>query len=118
MSFLKPLPIFVDEDSARYTDRHIVFHHPFTLGASPEVYPAGSYVVETENCAYEGNIHTALVRTSTVLVVATPSGTRNVHVNGSDLDAALEADAARQGASDPNENPDRGQADVGLERSV
>lgn len=110
MSFFNPSPVRGELGDPCYTDRHVVFHAPFTLGASAEVYPAGSYVVETESCAYEGNELAAHVRTSTVLVVPTAGGTRDVHVNGLDLDEALRADAAREGPSDPNENPDRGQA--------
>lgn len=111
MSFLKPLLVNADGRAARYTDQRVVFHDPFTLGCSPNLYPAGTYLVETEHCAYEGNEHTAHVRTSTVLVLPTASGTRDLHVSGCELDAALSADAQHENASDPNENPDRGQAD-------
>ena len=32
----------------RYTTRRVVFIHPFTLGKPAEVYPAGTYEVETK----------------------------------------------------------------------
>lgn len=105
------LPVSVDRESTRYTDRDVVFHDQFTLGNSPKIYPAGRYVIETGDCTYEGNGHTAHVHTSTVLVIATPAGTRNIPVSESDLDAALAADA-EQHRRLPNENPDRGRAEM------
>lgn len=110
MSNFNQRPLSGNVQDPCFTERRVVFRHPFTLGAAAETYPAGSYVVETESCAYEGNEHTANVRTSTVLVLNTPTGTRDVHVNGSDLDAALRADSERLEKQDPNENPDRGEA--------
>ena len=88
-----------------------MFIQPFTLGKSPEVYPAGTYEVETREEAVDCGGYTAHVRTGTMLIIATGSGTRCRPVNGSELDAALLEDAQHSGLVEPSENPDRGQAD-------
>jgi hypothetical protein len=110
MSSHPPLPVSVDRGATRYTDRDVFFHDQFTLGNSPEIYPAGRYGIEIGDRPYEGNGHTVHVRTSTMLVVATLAGTRNVEVSASDLDAALAADTERH-LRWPSENPDRGLAE-------
>jgi len=107
-SQLEPSPN-VGGEPVQYTDRTVIFHDQFTLGASAQIFPAGRYVIEIGDCSYEGNGHTAHVRSSTVLVITTPTGTRNLRVNESDLDCALAADVERHNQL-PNENPDRGQA--------
>jgi hypothetical protein len=109
MSADAKLSCSVDLDPTRYTDREVVFHGQFTLGASPEIYPAGRYVIETGDRTYEGTTHTAHVRDSTVLIIPTSSGMRTVQVSEADVLAALATDAERHRGS-PNENPDRGQA--------
>jgi hypothetical protein len=111
MSSHPDLPVSVDRQPTRYADRDIFFHDPFTLGRSPQIYPAGHYVIEIGDCTYQGNGHTAHIRISTVLVIRTPAGTRNVQVSASDLDAALAADAERHCIL-PSENPDRGRAEM------
>jgi hypothetical protein len=92
----------------RYTTRRIAFAHPFTLGRSPEVYPAGSYEIETKEEAHEAGGHTAYLRTSTVLIIPTQTGTRHHTVSGRELDDALIRDGERGNPSEPKENPDRG----------
>ena len=99
-----------DQGHERYTTRHLVFSRPFTLGSSPEVYPAGTYEVETKQEAWEANGHRALRRMSTVLVVPTPTGTLHREVSGTELDRAFAQDAEKLDQSAPSENPDRGQA--------
>lgn len=100
-----------DNGLERYTTRRVVFARPFTLGKAPEVYPAGAYEVETKEQALEAGGHTAHVRTSTVLVIATHSGTLSREVRGSELDAAVLRDAQDGRPGDPSENPDRGEAE-------
>ena len=95
----------------RYTSRRVVFANPFTLGKAPEVYPAGTYEVETKELAVDAGGHIAHVRTETVLVVPTATGTFSREVKGSDLDEALARDADDAGQTEPSENPDRGEAD-------
>jgi hypothetical protein len=86
-------PALPDDILERYSTRQVVFAHPFTLGSSPEAYPAGSYEVETKVQPIELGGHTALVRTSTVLIIPTPTGTCSRVVSGSELDRALMHDA-------------------------
>jgi hypothetical protein len=99
-----------DQAHERYTTRHLVFSRPFVLGTSPEIYPAGTYEVETKQEAWEASGHSALRRTSTVLVVPTATGTLHREVSGTELDRAVARDAEQSGGGEPSENPDRGEA--------
>ena len=91
----------------RFTMRRVVFGSPFTLGKDPEVYPSGTYDVETKEELVERGGYTAHVRTGTMLIIPTATGTRSRPVGGSDLEEAL----ARDGEAEPSENPDRDGAD-------
>jgi len=97
--------------TSRYRIDRVVFSKPFSLGDATEVYPAGTYQVETAEEAFEGHEHTAHVRTSTVLIISTRSGTIHRKVDGTDLEKALAQDAERQEQRSFSENPDRGGAD-------
>jgi hypothetical protein len=97
----------------RYTTRRVVFARPFTLGKAPEVYPAGVYQVETREQPLDAGGHTAHVRTSTILIVPTASGTYSREVRGSELDEAVLRDSQHSGSGEPSENPDRGNANGG-----
>jgi hypothetical protein len=99
-----------NEGLGRYTTRRVVFARPFTLGKAPEVYPAGVYEVETKEQPLEAGGHTAHVRTSTVLIIPTASGTYCREVRGSELDEAVLRDADAR-PDEPSENPDRGDAE-------
>ncbi len=100
-----------DNGLERYTTRRVVFARPFTVGNAPEVYPPGVYDVETKEHSLEAAGHTAHVRTSTVLIIATHSGTLSREVRGSELDEAVLRDAQHGRPGDPSENPDRGKAE-------
>jgi hypothetical protein len=93
----------------RYTTRRIVFRQPFTLGKAPEVYPAGTYEVESGEEAVERGGYTAFVRTATMLIIPTAAGTCSRPVKGSELDDALSRDARHD--EEPSETPDRDQSD-------
>lgn len=97
----------------RYTDERVVFCHPFTLGNSPEVYPAGVYQVETKKLPAEAGGHTAWVRSSTVLVIPTATGSYCREVRGRELDEAILRDSRSAGPAEPSENPDRGAQGMG-----
>ena len=97
--------------TTRYSDHVLVFQGSFTLGANPEVYPAGTYTVETAREDHELAGHTARVRTSTTLIVPTEKGTRAVEVKAHDLEAAFAADWQRRQLNGSSETPDRGRAD-------
>ena len=77
----------------RHSCRRVVFAKPFRLGNSPDLYPPGTYQVETAEAAYEGLERVTYVRTATVLVIPTLSGSIDRVVNPDALDAALAADA-------------------------
>lgn len=94
----------------RYTTERVTFEHPFSLGKPPVIYPAGAYQVETRTQQVEAGGHTAHIRTATVLVVATATGSYCREVNGSDLDGALLRDKDEGRSASPSENPDRGNA--------
>lgn len=98
--------------SERYTNERILFTQPYTLRRSPEVYPAGMYQVETKKLAAEAGGHTAWVRSSTVLIVPTSTGSYCREVRGSELDEAILRDSDDDLALEPSENPDRSE-DVG-----
>jgi hypothetical protein len=104
-------PIEPNGGTEGYATRRVHFSHPFTLGASPEIYSAGAYDVETMEHMVDVGGHVARIRVSTVLIIPTPSGTCSREVQGSELDHALSQDARRNGQSEPSENPDRGEAD-------
>ena len=99
---MRPLPSLGAPE--RYTTRRIVFVSPFTLGKDPEVYPTGAYDVETKEELVERGGYTAYVRTATMLIISTTTGTRSRPVEGSELEEAL----ARDAETEPSENPDRG----------
>jgi hypothetical protein len=71
-----------DQGHEHYTTRRLTFSRPFTLGTSPEVYPAGTYEVETKQAACDASGRSVLRRISTVLVVPTPTGTLHRQVSG------------------------------------
>ena len=79
----------------RVATRRVAFVHPFTLGADPEIFPAGAYDVETTERTLDIAGLTAHLRTSTVLIVPTHAGFRWCDVQASDLDGALIRDAAQ-----------------------
>ncbi|MFN3946413.1 MAG: hypothetical protein ACK4K7_15965 [Allosphingosinicella sp.] len=97
----------------RYILRRVVFPRPFTLGNAPEVYPAGVYDVETKEQPLEAGGHTAYVRTATVLIVPTVSGTCSREVRSSELDEAMLRDRDHGGPLEPSENPDARDAGAG-----
>jgi hypothetical protein len=100
-----PYPQRDDSEGTRYSDRQVVFHHEFTLGASKEVYPPGRFVLETAEDSYAVGGHTAHVRNSTMLIVPTASGTRAIPINVRELEAALKEDAEREQRDTKRESP-------------
>ena len=90
----------------RVSTRMVTFDRPFTLGTSAEVFPAGSYEVETVEQALEAAGYTAHVRKSQTLIIRTATGLRCREVLGKELDNALLQDADQQ-LTEPSENPDR-----------
>lgn len=101
-----------NDGEERFTSEKIVFQRPFSLGGSPEIYPAGAYQVESKLQMLEAGGHIAWVRSSTVLVVPTATGSFCREVKGSDIDEAVRKDTDAGRTSSLSENPDRGNADL------
>jgi hypothetical protein len=81
-----------DSSRMRYTTSSVTFAHHFTLGANPELFPAGTYRVEIGEERQDLVGHVAWLRTETVLMVRTRAGTRDCSVKAQDLDRALRED--------------------------
>ena len=90
----------------RVSTRTVEFDHPFTLGKSDEVFPAGTYEVETVEQPLELAAYTAHVRKSQTLIIRTATGFRCREFVAGELDTALQRDVDQQ-MTEPSENPDR-----------
>lgn len=90
----------------RVAMRTVKFDHPFTLGKSDEVFPAGTYEVETVEQPLELAAYTAHVRKSQTLIIRTGTGLRCREFVAGELDTALQRDIDQQ-LTEPSENPDR-----------
>jgi len=106
---MRPLP--QHSGSERVSKRTVSFSHPFTLGRSDDVLPAGDYEVETiEHRMDAGTGSVVHVRTSTELIIRTATGFKCREVAATQLEDALARDVALR-LEDPSENPDREKAD-------
>lgn len=81
----------------RMNKRQVVFQHPFLLDEAEEEFPAGAYVVETEEESLDGISFRAFRRIATRLIRHPPIGTfkptKYWIVDPKGLDAALEIDS-------------------------
>jgi hypothetical protein len=93
-------------ENERVTTSCVVFVRPFSLGAEPEIFPAGSYDVETTERTLDIAGLTARLRTSTVLIVPTRAGFRWCDVLASDLDEALIRDASKKALRGDGDRPE------------
>lgn len=79
----------------RTTRKTVTFSKPFSLGADPEVFPAGQYVVETDEELLEPLSFTAYRRVATIMNTPSKGGiSRALTIDPADLDAALSRDHA------------------------
>ena len=78
----------------RTTRKQMTFQAPFSLPELGGVQPAGTYDVESDEEAVEGNERTVYVRVATLIHIESPGCTRTVTIDPANLDAALERDAA------------------------
>jgi len=83
----------------RTTLKSMTFSAPFRLSGFEALLPAGTYVVETDEESFEGNVHTGFHRTATTLRIRTGATIEHHRVDPRDLDAALQRDrdVARDG---------------------
>jgi hypothetical protein len=95
--------------TVRSTRRSVTFAAPFRLPGFDAPLPAGSYAVDTEEEAIEGNVRTVFRRIATTLVVETTGRVEHRAVDPKDLEAALRRDreaATLAPAMLPPEAPD------------
>lgn len=78
----------------RTTRTTIAFAHPFRLKSSGEVFPAGTYDLETDEEPADLGGHTIYRRVRSLLLVRASGSVRTVEVNPQELDRALADDAA------------------------
>jgi hypothetical protein len=76
----------------------VTFQRPFVLGRLDEVFPAGAYLVETDEAFIEGISFPVFRRTATLFHVHAladaPGITRTIEISPRDLDEALKRDQA------------------------
>jgi hypothetical protein len=97
-------------ESERITRRAVSFSHPFSLGRTGDVLPAGDYEVETVEQSLEAVQGAVYVRKSTTLIIPTASGFRCRDISPAQLEDALVRDAGLH-LREPSENPDAEKAD-------
>lgn len=73
----------------RTTRTQVTFAAPFRLKEIAEQLPPGTYDIDTDEEAHEGNERTVYVRVATVIHVRGPYGSRMVTIDPLGLDAAL-----------------------------
>jgi hypothetical protein len=80
--------------TVRTTKRAVTFAKPFVLGGFDEVFPAGTYDVETDEEVLDGISFLAYRKVLTLLHLPATSHhpSRTLTVDSNDLDAALERD--------------------------
>jgi hypothetical protein len=83
----------------RTTRKAMTFAAPFHLPGFEALLPAGTYVVETDEEAIEGQFRTALRRIATTVRIQTGATIEHHQVDPKDLEAALrrDRDAERDG---------------------
>ena len=84
--------------TVRTTKKTVTFVNPFTLGDSDEIFPPGTYEVETDEELLEGLSFRAYRRTLTLIHLPGESGipglSQVLTIDPNELDAALKRDAA------------------------
>ena len=93
--------------TTRTTRTSITFLAPFQLPGFETLLPAGTYHVETDGEAIEGNGHMGFHRTVTTLQVPTGAAIEHHSVDPEHLDAASQRDkkAAREPVAPPSPVP-------------
>lgn len=93
--------------TTRTTTSSVTFAHPFRLDAFGAQFPAGRYVIETDEELLEGLSFAAYQRTAVTMRLAAdarrPGITEYAVIEPSQLDAALLLDAAPVSASETGE---------------
>ena len=82
--------------TTRTSTRAHVFRDAFRVGKGEEVFPGGTYDIETRDALMEGDGHTIRVRISTVLIVRARGMIRHCKVGREDLEEAIGLDRGLQ----------------------
>jgi hypothetical protein len=78
----------------RTTRTQVTFRAPFSLPELDGLQPAGTYDVETDEEAIEGNERTVYLRVATLISIHSLGSTRTVTIDPASLEAALLRDCA------------------------
>ena len=99
--------------TVRTSSRTVTFKRVFSLPGYREKFPAGDYIIETDEELIEGLSFPAYRRILTLLCFRpgpqNPSGAQFLNVDPEDLDAALERDQAAGGMGDTDPSATREQ---------
>lgn len=79
----------------RTTTSHVTFKRAFRLAEIDRELPPGTYDIETEEEAIEGNERTVYIRTATIIWVRSLGSSRMVTIDPSGLEAALLQDSGK-----------------------
>jgi len=81
--------------TVRTTRSSVTFRSPFRLPGIDELQPAGTFDIEIDEDAIEGNEHTVYRRVATILYVRSGGTTQAFTVDPEDLRTALAKDGAQ-----------------------
>ena len=83
----------------RTSSKFVIFKHPFKIGMLPELQPAGSYQVDTDEELIEGLSFVAYKRILTIIHLHSKnklkSLTRALTISAKDLEVALQKDKTK-----------------------
>jgi hypothetical protein len=83
----------------RLNKTSVTFAHPFTLEGVEEMFPPGTYAIETTEQQLDGLTLVAYRRTQTTIELPSgrlPNARQLLEIDPADLDAALAADAEKR----------------------
>lgn len=76
----------------RSTRRPVTFSAPFRLSGFEELLSAGTYMIETDEEALEGQSHTGFRRTATTISIQTGATIEHHQIDPRELESALQRD--------------------------
>jgi hypothetical protein len=88
----------------RTTPSQVTFGAPFRLPELDGLQPAGTYLVETDEEAIEGNERTVYVRVATLIHIRTPHSSRSVTIDPKGLQTLIDDGTAIVGQQVPVSN--------------
>ena len=79
--------------TTRTTGKTVRFHHAFTMAGSDGSYPAGEYLVQTDEELLEQMSFPAWKRVATTILLQDGATTRSLLIDPAELERMLERDA-------------------------